>query len=331
MKAVYFLSECHFPRVYAPDEQAVIARLLGESPPLVTPEHYRAGKRAWPGVEMIFGGWGIVRFDEEFLARFPDLKIVFYAAGTISDLATDAFWQSGRRITTAVSANSVPVAEFALAEILFSLKHGWRHLADIRKRKAFPRWIDLAPPGAFGSTVGLLSLGNIARRLVDLLRPFDLDLVAYDPAVDPEAARRLGVRLLSLDEVFRLSMVVSCHTPWLPETERMIRGRHFEQMPQGATFLNTARGAVVAEDEMIAVLRSRPDLTAVLDVTHPEPPDPDSPLYELENVVLTPHLAGSLGGECGRMGRLMTKELGRHLAGRALECEVPAPAEALGV
>jgi phosphoglycerate dehydrogenase-like enzyme len=90
-------------------------------------------------------------------------------------------------------------------------------------------------------------------------------------------------------------------------------------MKPGATFINTARGAVVREQEMIAVLQQRPDLFAVLDVTYPEPPEPDSPLYTLPNVVLTPHIAGAMGVECNRMGRYMVEELKRYLRGDSLE------------
>jgi phosphoglycerate dehydrogenase-like enzyme len=116
--------------------------------------------------------------------------------------------------------------------------------------------------------------------------------------------------------------VVSLHTPWLPETEGLIRGSHLASMKRGAAFVNTSRGAVVREAEMVSVLKDRPDITAVLDVTHPEPPEPDSLLYDLPNVVLTPHIAGSQGDECRRMGRLIVGELRRYVAGEPLEHEI---------
>src|SRR5690606_8819626 len=109
------------------------------------------------------------------------------------------------------------------------------------------------------------------------------------------------------------SDVVSLHSPWLPETVGMITGDHFRQMKPYASFINTARGAIIREAEMIAVLQDRPDLTALLDVTYPEPPAPGSPLYTLPNVVLTPHIAGSMDMECRRMGRYMVDELQRFL------------------
>jgi phosphoglycerate dehydrogenase-like enzyme len=93
-------------------------------------------------------------------------------------------------------------------------------------------------------------------------------------------------------------------------------------MKPGASFINTARGAVVNEADLIAVLREREDLFAVLDVTYPEPPAPDSPLFDLPNVLLTPHIAGSLNNECRRMGRTMVEELGRWLRGEPLRYRV---------
>jgi phosphoglycerate dehydrogenase-like enzyme len=132
----------------------------------------------------------------------------------------------------------------------------------------------------------------------------------------------LGVKLTSLDDLFRLAQVVSLHTPWLPETEGLITGRHFRLMPPHSAFINTARGAVVREAEMIEVLRERPDITAVLDVTHPEPPQAESPLYTLPNVLLTPHIAGAMGGECRRLGESVLGELRRYLEGKPLVHQV---------
>jgi phosphoglycerate dehydrogenase-like enzyme len=217
-------------------------------------------------------------------------------------------------VTAAIHANSIPVAEYTLATILLSLKHAWSLARQTRERRTFvPR---NGAPSAFGSTVGLISLGNLGRTLVDLLRTFHLRILAYDPHLPAAAAKRMGVELVSLAEVFRRSDVVSLRAPHTAETEGMVTGAHLASM---ATFINTARGAVVRERELVEVLGRRPDLQAVLDVTDPEPPVRDSPLYTLPNVVLTPHIAGSAGGECRRMGRYMVEELERYVAGEPLE------------
>jgi phosphoglycerate dehydrogenase-like enzyme len=159
----------------------------------------------------------------------------------------------------------------------------------------------------------------IGRLVRERLRHFDVDVLAYDPFVTPEQATVLGVEMVALEDIFKRCDVVSLHTPWLKETEGMIRGAHFEMMKQNATFLNTARGAVVNEPEMISVLQKRPDLVAWLDVTYPEPPAKDSPLWTMPNVVLTPHIAGSQNSECLRMGRLMIDEFDRWSRGEGLK------------
>jgi phosphoglycerate dehydrogenase-like enzyme len=158
----------------------------------------------------------------------------------------------------------------------------------------------------------------IGRRVCEMLKQFDLNVLACDPFAGAQDARTLGVQLVSLEELFRQSDVVSLHTPWLKETEGMITGELLRSMKQDASFINTARGAVVREKEMIEVLEQRPDLFAVLDVTYPEPPEKDSPLYTLPNVIITPHIAGALDNECHRMARYMIAEVKRFLNGEPL-------------
>jgi len=318
--AVYLMAPEAFDDVYGPAERAAISArvpVLGE---LISPQAYRTSSEIWPEIEMLFCGWGMVPMDEAFFRRFPKLKMVFYAAGTVRGFVTDASWRHKIRMTNAAAANAIPVAEFTVSQIVFALKHGWQQAFFIRKHRKFPA--ALVPPGTYQTTVGLISLGTIGRLVAERLQLFDLNLVAYDPFFPPEEAARLGVKLLSLEEVFTVADVVSCHAPWSKETEKMIGRRHFESMKPGATFINTARGAVVDEEEMIHALKQRADLFAVLDVTHPEPPEEGSPLYTLDNVVLTPHIAGSQGHECRRMGRLMVDELDRYLAGKPLCHEI---------
>ncbi len=264
-------------------------------------------------VEVIFSGWGSPCFDAAFLAAAPRLRAVFYGAGSIRHFTPEAFWARNITITSAYAMNAVPVAEFTLATILLSLKNFWVQALETKRLGRFPERPVCA--GGFGSKVGLISLGMIGRMVRERLRPFDLEVLAYDPFVTPEQATALGIELASLDEIFERCDVVSLHTPWLKQTEGMIQGRHFELMKKHATFINTARGAVVREAEMIEVLTRRVDLTALLDVTFPEPAAVDSPLWTLPNVVLTPHIAGSQDRECRRMGRLMLDEFDRWSRG----------------
>ncbi|MEJ6950713.1 hydroxyacid dehydrogenase [Natronospora cellulosivora (SeqCode)] len=320
LKGLYILNEDSFNKIYAIEEQKGISELIDIYSPLKTVEDIKENPKVLEKAEVIFSGWGGPKIDEEFLKYAPNLKIVFYGAGSIKGIVSKAFWEQGIRITSAYAANAVPVVEFTLAEIILSLKRTWYLVQKMKREKTVTYNEEV--PGAYQSTVGLVSLGMIGKGVAKRLQDFDLELIAYDPFASKEDAKKLGVELCSLEELFQKSDVVSLHTPSLKETEGMIKKEHFAMMKKDSTFINTARGAVVNESEMIEVLQERPDIYALLDVTHPEPPANDSPLYTLENVVLTPHIAGSLAGECRRMGRYMLEELERYLAGKELKWEI---------
>ncbi|MBW8782799.1 MAG: hydroxyacid dehydrogenase [Verrucomicrobia bacterium] len=313
--------------IYGDSGVAKIRERIALIAPPLTRDELLASPELLAEAEVIFSGWSAPCMDAAFLARAPRLRAVFYGAGSIRHFTTDAFWDRDILVTSAYAMNAVPVAEFALASILFSLKRGWYYTLETKRLGHFPPTVTV--PGAYGAKVGLISLGMIARLLRDRLRTFDLEVWVYDPFLTPAQAEALQVKLVSLDELFRHCDVVSLHAPWLKETENLITGAHFELMKSGATFLNTARGAIVNETEMIAVLERRPDLTVLLDVTHPEPPVPGSPLYTLPNVVLTPHIAGSLGPECRRMGQLMIDEFDRWTRGEPLQWQISREKAAL--
>ena len=320
-KGLYILDKNSYDLIYGTAERRDIEGLVE----IIAPAQNRNVIKENPGIlkdiKLIFSGWGGPKVDDEFLAAAPNLEMVFYGAGSIKGIVTEDFWDRGIRITSAYAANGIPVAEYTLSQILFSLKRGWHFALSIKDQGMYPAAKE-GILGAYGRTVGIISLGMIGRYVCDLLKPFDLEIIAYDPYANEEAAKELGVELCGLEEIFERADVVSLHTPWLPETEGMITGQHFNAMKKYATFINTARGAVVREKEMIEALKKRADLQAVLDVTWPEPPEAGSPLYTLPNVILTPHIAGSLGKECNRMGRYMVEELERYLKGEKLHWEI---------
>lgn len=316
-RGLYILERGSADLIYGPEQRAAIAQLAEVHPEPLTRDSCRQHPELLARAELIFSGWGAPVMDEQFLAAAPALKAVFYGAGSIRGFVTDAFWKRGIVVTSAYGANAIPVAEYTLAAVLFSLKHFWRHAANA-KAGQHGAGRSAPVPGAYRSTVGLISLGMVGREVCRRLRAFDLNIIAHDPFAKPLD----GVELLPLDEVFRRADVVSLHAPNLPATRGLVTGAHFASMKPGATFINTARGAIVREPEMIDVLRQRPDLTAVLDVTDPEPPVAGSPLLTLPNVILTPHIAGSMDNECRRMGQFMVEELRRYLAGQPMQWQI---------
>jgi phosphoglycerate dehydrogenase-like enzyme len=234
---------------------------------------------------------------------------------------TDAAWKRGVRITTAAAANAVPVAEFVLSQTIFSLKRGWEYIR-LAKGGSSVHWLNKPVPGMYGSKVGIVALGQIGRKTCELLKPFDVEVLACSIDTPPGMAEELGVTLVSIEEIFSTCDVVSIHLPFIDATRGMIGKELLSLMKPNSTFINTARGAVVNQAELIGFLRERPDVYACIDVTEPDPPSPDCPLLHMPNVVLTPHLAGAMGSECPRLGQYMLDELDRYLSGQPLEGEV---------
>ncbi len=306
--------------VYGPEALDWIARETDPLGPLVAGRDFGEQPDRWRDVEVLFASWGLPRLDAALLAALPRLRAVFYAAGSVRGFMTDAVWERGIVVTHAAALNAIPVAEYCLSMTLLALKHTLRYARDAHRLGRLPE--RHPSPGVYGSRVGIVSLGATGRLLLEHLRRFDVRLVAHDPFVSDAEVRALGAEPAELDELFATCDVVSLHTPLLDSTRGLVAGRHFASMKRDATFINTARGAVVREREMVAVLGQRPDLTAILDVTDPEPPPPGSPLFALPNVILTPHIAGSHSLECRRMGAAMLEEFDRWRRGDALRWKV---------
>lgn len=266
--------------------------------------------------EVLFTCWGATPLTAPVLAAAPRLRAVVHAAGSVKHHITDACWERGIAVTSAAGANALPVAEFTVAAILFAGKRVLSSAQRYRELRTGHDWLaELDGSGNYRRTVGIVGASRIGRRVIALLRPFDLDVLLYDPYVGPDEAARLGVRLSALDELCANSSVVSVHAPQLPETRHLIGAAQLAAMPAGATLINTARGSLVDEAALLPELTGG-RLHAVLDVTEPDLPPVASPLYELPNVLLTPHVAGSLGNELHRMADQALDELERFASGR---------------
>jgi phosphoglycerate dehydrogenase-like enzyme len=266
-------------------------------------------------VEVLFTHWGAPMLTEEALRRMPRLRAVVHAAGSIKHHVTESVWKRGIAVSSAAAANALPVAEFTLAAILFANKR----VLDIARAYAHSREQPALLPyftgyGNYQRTVGIVGASRIGRRVLELLRPLDLDVLLHDPYVDRDEARALGVELVDLDTLAGDSHVVSIHAPQLPETRHMFDKRRLALLRDGATLINTARGSLVDTDALTERLVSG-RIHAVLDVTEPDVPPATSPLYSLPNVLLTPHIAGSLGNELGRMTHWAVDEVRRYARG----------------
>jgi len=307
---------------WGPEERRQLSEMLDLHPEVLTAEELLRDPSLMAKIEFIFGAWGMPELTGEVLARMPRLKAVFYAGGSIRAFVSESFWKSRIVVSNSASLNAIPVAEYCLATILFSLKAGFAHVLKIKHLSRWHHQNAILMPGAYKSKVGLISLGAIGKKTLELLKPFQIDIMVYSTSLSPEKARSLGVTKASIAKIFAECDVVSLHTALLPETRGMIRGSHFRSMKEGATFINTARGAVVNQPEMITVLQERPDLFAVLDVVEPEPPEDGDPIFNLQNVAITPHISGSMQNECRRLGQNTIDECQRFLAGLPLQHQV---------
>lgn len=306
------------PHIFPPD---VLARLGNavEIDPTLTAENFTDPRvrDALADTEILITGWGCPHIDEAVLAAAPRLRAILHAAGSVKGLTSPAVWERGITVSSAAGANALPVAEYTLAMILLAGKDLFAQRDRLRAQRAFPYGEIMPGIGNFGRRVGVVGASRIGRRLIELLRPFDLRVTLADPYVDATEAAALGVPLLPLDDLLRTSDIVTVHAPQTPETLHLIGRRELALMPTGSVLVNTARGALLDHDALVEELRAD-RLSAILDVTDPEPLPVDSPLFDLPNAFITPHLAGSQGNEVARLGLAVTEEAERLLSGREL-------------
>ncbi|MCK7626308.1 hydroxyacid dehydrogenase [Streptomyces sp. RS10V-4] len=265
--------------------------------------------------EVLLTCWGAPPLTAEVLAAAPRLRAVVHAAGSVKHHVTDACRVRGLAVSSAASVNARPVAEYTLAAVLFANKrvlHAAHRYRTLRRRHDWAA--ELAGAGNHGRTVGIVGASRIGRRVIALLAPFGFRVLVHDPYLAAEEAARLGVARVPLAELCARSDVVSVHAPEVPATRHLIGARELALMPDGATLVNTSRGSLVDQRALVAELCGG-RLSAVLDVTEPELPPADSPLYDLPNVLLTPHIAGSLGTELHRMADHALDELARYARG----------------
>ncbi|MDR2687209.1 MAG: hydroxyacid dehydrogenase [Oscillospiraceae bacterium] len=312
--------------IFLNGDPALIRRVFDDSargalghPEIVAPKELE--RRDLRDVEAVFSTWGMPALGEgEIRARLPALREVYYAAGSVQAFARP-FLGLGARVFSAWGANAVPVAEFTVAQIVLANK-GFFQSARVTRPREWDRAYAAGFPGNFGARAGLVGCGMIGGLVARMLRAYRLEVLAYDPYLGDARAQELGVTQCSLEELFSRCQTVSNHLPDNERTKGMLGYSLFRRMKPNATFINTGRGAQVAEPDLVRALQEEPGRTALLDVTDPEPPARGSALYALPNVILTPHIAGSMGGEVARMGEAMCSEYLALREGRAPQYEI---------
>ncbi|NOU94110.1 phosphoglycerate dehydrogenase [Paenibacillus sp. LMG 31456] len=326
VKAIFMAdsSDAGIERAYDESVRTRLAEKLDLFPVYINQENAKLHLNELSDVEIAFSTWGIPNFSEEELQRYlPNLKVLFYAAGSVQRFARPFMFRNVT-VVSAWAANAIPVIEFTSAQILLANKgftqsaRSYKQHGDYRQAQQISR----AFPGNYSARVGILGAGMIGRGVIEMLSKHELAIDVFDPFLSDDRAAELKVRKTDLIDIFTNCDTISNHLANLPATVGILNKDHFDRMLPHATFINTGRGAQVVEADLIKALREVSTRTAILDVTAPEPVPDNSPFLQLDNVLLTPHIAGSMNKEVYRMGLYMEAECERYLTGAAMRYEV---------
>ncbi len=309
---------------YNEETRKELSRNIFFFPGIWSPQELESRREELQQTEVIFTTWGMFSLTEEKIGEFfPNLKAVFYSAGSVQYFAKP-FLKNGIRIFSAFAANAVPVAEYTLAQIILAGKgyyqasRLYKETGNFQQASAYSHKLT----GNYGDTVGIIGAGTIGRMVIERLKSLYLKVLVFDPFLPQEKAAAMGVELCSLPELFSRAQVISNHLANNEQTKGMLNYALFSGMRPYAVFINTGRGAQVVEADLVRALEEEPGRTAVLDVTWPEPVEADHAFYKLPNVVLTPHIAGSQEMEVTRMGSYMAEAFKSFSSGISCPHEV---------
>ena len=329
MKAIFLLNnKGNVDYVYSKESQERIKSLIDiDLNDIYCQEELESNPEKFKDVEYIFSTWSMPGGSEpkdDFGRFMPNLKAIFYAAGSVRYFA-ESYFKRNVRIFSAYAANAIPVAEYSVAQILLANK-GFYQSSILAKSGNYEEAhkVSLAHVGNYDAKVGIIGAGMIGKKVIELLKPYKLNILVYDIFMSEEQAKGLGVTKVDLDTLFSECDVVSNHLANVPATVGILTKELFAKMKPNSTFINTGRGQQTDENGMLEVFEARQDICAVLDVTIEEPPVKGSKFYTLPNVFLTPHIAGSQSNEVQRMSELIVDELERYLKGEKCLYEITA-------
>lgn len=319
--ALFGSNQLQFGKVYTPDVLNDLKK-YGEISERISKNNIDEYSDFLKECEVAFATWGMLTLSKEEIKKYlPNLKVLFYSAGTVQYFAKP-FLDCGVRIFSAFAANGVPVAEYTFAQISLASKGFFQ--ASKRYRIALPSALAFGNscPGNYKTKVGLIGLGAIGAAVAEKLKALDVEVYAYDPFATEEKAKQLGVKLVDLETIFRQCDVISNHLANKKELENIFTDKYFKLMKKRSTFINTGRGAQVDEWALAKNLLLHPSRTAVVDVIKREFFPYINPLFWCFNSIMTPHIAGSTGNEPQRMAYYMMEQLDNYLNNTPTKYEV---------
>ena len=264
--------------------------------------------------------WGNTSLDGEILAHCPGLKFVAHAAGSVKPVVSDELWDKGVRVLSCACPLGEGVAETALGFTISASKNfyalntsvkagGWNEgKQNIRE--------------LFDLKIGVIGCGWAGKHYIKLLQAFYVDVFCYDPFIGEEAMLSLGAHKCELGWLLENCDIISIHAPSIPSTYHMINKDTLALMKKDAVLINTARGTIIDESALYEHMAAGNLKYACIDVFDPEPPAKDNPLFTLENVIVTPHLAGLANNGLQRIGTFVCEETAHFLAGEPVRGEV---------
>ena len=307
MRAAFLMDPLRMTFAFGEDERAILGEVFNVDETSVT----RASDIADPaGVDAILMGWGSEDLTAADFDRMPNLKAVVHFGGGFP--GETIAQERGIFTANAKAVNAVPVADFTLAMITLAAKDVfWSQRQYCAEQRFLDREVEYPDTGLGGRTIGIVGASTIGELVIRGLVARGVDVAVYDPYLTSERAEALGVRIEeSLVALASQSTIFSLHAPDMPATRGMVSAEVLTALPAGATFINTARGAIVDQDALVSELASG-RIRAVLDVTEPDPLPAGHPLFDMPNVYLTPHVAGAMGTEIRDLGRASVTALMR--------------------
>lgn len=273
------------------------------------------------GANVIITSWGTPSIDKDMLDACPDLELVCHAGGTPKPILSDALIEKNIPVTFSAIALGEGVAETAVGFTIAACKGFFTLSRDTKnglwkEHKNADYVTDI-----YDITVGVISGGFVGRHYIKLMQNFNVDILLYDPTMTAEQVAALGATKAELNEMLSKADVISVHAPSIPATAKMLNASNLPLIKDGAVLINTSRGAIIDEPALIEELK-KGRFFACIDVTDPEPPVVENELRYLDNVVLTPHIAGAVTNGLKRVAKHVCEEMDRFYSGEPMRTKV---------
>jgi D-3-phosphoglycerate dehydrogenase len=254
---------------------------------------------------------GLDTYSRPVFEAAKNLQVVSRYGVGVDQIDLDAAREFGVTITNTPGANANSVAELSLGLMLSLL----RSIPEANQKTKSGEWPRMRGAELSGKTIGLIGLGAIGQQLAGLLKGFECEVLACDPFISHEVAQKYLVKLLPIKEILPQAEIISLHLPVTPDTKNMVDSQFFEQMKQGSYLINTARGELVVEEDLLKAIEAGQLAGAGLDVFCQEPPSPGNPLLGDSRIITTPHISSHTQGSANRMGQIAVKQCLAALSG----------------